>query len=152
MHRLVGSLLIFACLLAGCKMNEKAYQTTYQRFKQKEKSTWDDRANTVVQANEETLIRRHTGTSEKMEVVDLVKGKPELLSTYNVVIKSFINQTNAASLYQRMLKAGYPAALVKNKEMMYHIIIGSSSNKAQADTLLEKVKSDWPDAWILVRY
>ncbi|MDP4277931.1 MAG: SPOR domain-containing protein, partial [Bacteroidota bacterium] len=81
----------------------------------------------------------------------ILEGKEKDLSVYNIVIKSFINRTNAYSLYSRMKDAGYPAVLAQNKDRMYRIIIESCKYQVDANRFLEEARKSWPDAWILVR-
>jgi len=143
------SLLLFSC----CKSNEKAYNAAYQKLKEKnEEIALTERAKTAETISDEVINRQTSGSIKATEVVTLILGEETHLSKYSIVIKSFINKTNARSLYSRMIEEGHPAVLVQNKELMYRIIIESCRYEQDADRILSKVKQSWPDAWILVRF
>lgn len=142
-------LVLFAC----CKSNEKAYNAAYQRMKEKnEASLLEERAQTAEIISDDVVKKKDPGMVKVHEVVTLMLGDEQHLSTYNIVIKSFINRTNARSLYQRMLEEGHNAVLVQNKDLMYRIVIDACKYEADAEKLLTAVRDKWPEAWILVRY
>jgi hypothetical protein len=142
-------LLLFSC----CKSNEKAYNATYQKLKDKnEESLLAERAQTAETITDDVVKKNDPGVVKVHEVVTVVLGEDKNLSTYNIVIKSFINRTNARSLYNRMIEEGRNAVLVQNKDMMYRIVVDACKYEIDADKLLTAEKKTWPEAWILVRY
>ncbi|MDP4278549.1 MAG: hypothetical protein Q8914_13060, partial [Bacteroidota bacterium] len=118
MNRFVVYSLALMVILAGCKSNEKAYNEAFQKLKEKnEENTLAERAKTATAMSNEAVVQRMDAkNSETAEVVSILEGKEKDLSVYNIVIKSFINRTNAYSLYSRMKDAGYPAVLAQNKD------------------------------------
>jgi hypothetical protein len=147
-------LLPIVCLLFSCcKSNEKAYNQAFQRMKEKQEEQLNfNRLNTAVTDSEKVVKQNQAAISKINESVTVIMGEEKNLSVYNLVIKGFINKTNAVSLYNRMKDEGLPAVLVQNDELNYRIITGSSKNVYVAEKLLDKAKNTWPEAWILVRY
>jgi hypothetical protein len=152
MKRLLFTLPLLMLLFACCKSNEKAYNVAYQNLKEKnEESLLAQRANTAETISDD-VVKKAPGMVKVHETVTLILGKQEDLSTYNIVIKSFINRTNAKSLFDRMVDDGHKAVLVQNKESMFRIIISACKYEKDADNMLAEARKEWPEAWILVRY
>lgn len=153
MKRLIFTLPLLMLLFSCCKSNEKAYNTAFQNLKEKnEESLLAQRASTAETISDDVVKKNDPGVVKVHETVTLILGKQENLSFYNIVIKSFINRTNAKSLYDRMIDDGHKAVLVQNKEAMFRIIVSACKYEADADKLLAEAKKEWPEAWILVRY
>lgn len=147
---LMAVLLMFSC----CKSNEKAYQAAYEKMKDREAEiTKEEEADMMAGNGPETLIKRAPTTNLKVnESVTVVAGDAKNLSKYNIVLKSFINRTNAKSLYDRLVKEGNKAVLVQNVKKEYRVVVESCKYEYEADKIAADFRKVWPETWILVRY
>jgi len=146
---LVAVLLLFSC----CKSNEKAYQAAFEKMREKDTELAKLEEADLLADTSQNLIKRTTPVNLKIsESVTVVSGDIKNLSKYNMVLKSFINRTNAKSLYERMVEEGYKAVLVQNAKMEYRVIVESCKYEVDADRIVIELRKTWPDAWILVRY
>lgn len=153
MKRLFIILPLFLSLFACCKSNEKAYNVAFQNLKEKnEESLLTQRAQTAETISDDVVKKADPGVVKVHETVTLVLGEQDHLSAYNIVIMSFINRTNARSLYNRMKEEGHKAVLVQNKDLLFRVIVNACKYEADAGKLLAEVRKEWPEAWILVRY
>lgn len=132
--------------LTGCKANKEAYNATYERAKAKQE--------TEVQAsrNQESIsVVEKKDVKEAAETITLMDNVT-VNGNYGVVVGSFINRTNAESLCARMKKAGYQnCVLGQNEKSMYRVIVAFYVNKPDAKAMVEKLKTEFPDAWILIK-
>jgi len=146
---LLAVLLLFSC----CKSNEKAYQVAFEKMKEKDNELVKMEQADLLADTSEKLIKRTTPINLKIkESVTVVSGNIKNLSRFNIVLKNFINHTNAKSLYDRMVKEGHPAVLVQNNKQEYRVIVESCKYEFDADRIAKELKNTWPDVWILVRY
>ncbi len=146
---LCAVLLLFSC----CKSNEKAYQAAYEKMKEKEVELAKQEEADLLMDESETLIKRTITTNIKTtESVTVVAGDAKNLSKFNIVLKNFINRTNAKSLFDRMIDEGKKAVLVKNDKNEYRVVVTSCKYEVDADRIANEYKTTWPDTWILVRY
>lgn len=147
---LFAVLLLFSC----CKSNEKAYQIAYEKIKEKETEREQLEVAEMMSDGVDTILVRTTNKiiAKINESVSVVEGDANSLSKYNIVIKSLINQTNARSLYGRMVEEGHKAVLVKNVKNEYRVVVASSLYEPDANNIANAFKETWPDTWILVRY
>lgn len=143
-------LLMIFVLFSGCKSNQDAYNTTYRRLKEKEAEIVKAKAKTAMSVPKEILSGDSSATHIS-ETINLIAGEGNNLSDYSIVVKSFINKTNARGYQARMIDDGYPAVLVQNEELMYRIIVASFESKDNAANKLNVLKNTFPEAWILVR-
>lgn len=146
---LLAVLLLFSC----CKSNEKAYQVAFEKMKERDVELVKQEEADLLMDSTETLIKRTTTVNVKTsESVSVVEGDKMNLSRYNIVIKSFINRTNAKSLYDRMVEEGRKAVLVKNSKNEYRVVVASCMYEVDADKIATDYKKTWPDTWVLVRF
>ena len=94
---------------------------------------------------------RDTTDSNPIEKLNLILGKEENVSAYNIVARSFINRTNARGYYSQMVDKGFPAALVQNEDLMYRIVISSYLSMDDAVYKLKEISKAYPEAYILIR-
>lgn len=124
--------------LGGCKPKQSMYRSAYEQAKSAEKEP-------VVQA-EAAPVR-----SERIRPVP--GEEASRLRRYGVVIGSFQNRTNAYSLKERMVKAGYKAVLGENEQGMLRVIVAAYDDRAEAaaarDAFKAKHAPDFQDAWLL---
>lgn len=140
-------LLPLLFIFTACKSNQDAYNATYQRLK--EKSKIETQAKTAMSVPVE-VVSLDSSNIHPSEIFNVILGEEKNISGYNIVVKSFINKTNARGYYLRMIEDKYPAVLVQNEELMFRIIVGSSLTDEEAENMLVKLKKTFPEAWILV--
>lgn len=139
--------------VSACGPKQSAYRQVYEKAKQREVATQQAPEQTtpasVVVAREpvaDIQLRR--------ERLEAVQGEDaNMLKTYNVVVGSFQNHTNAYSLKERLQAQGYNPVLGQNEAGMLRVIITSFDNRRDAEASREQVKGrfapDFQDAWIL---
>jgi len=134
--------------LTGCKTNKEAFNAAYERAKAKQETVEQPAEEQVVEVVETTP----TVVREASEAITIVDNKKEVTGRYGVVVGSFINRTNADSLLKTMIANGYPdAVLGRNAKDMYRVIVSFYSVKSDAQAEVGKLRSKFPDAWILVK-
>ena len=143
-------LFMLMVLLSGCKINQEAYNTAYQKLKDKEESVMNTKAKVALDVPKDVMANDST-FDYVYESFNLILGKETDLSKFNIVARSFINRTNARGFYSQMQDKGYPAVLVQNEENMFRIIVGAASSKDDAVIELKKIKTVYPEAYILVK-
>ncbi len=152
MNRSLIPLLVLPLFFSCCKSNEKAYQAAFEKMKEKDAEMLKIEQADILGDSSETLVKQTSTNLKVSESVTVVFGDAKNLSRFNIVLKSFINRTNAKSLYERMKEEGRLAVLVQNSKKEYRVIVESCKYEMDADKILNEVKKSWPDAWILVRY
>ena len=86
--------------------------------------------------------------AEKFEVVE---GQENVvLKKYHVVIGSFGNKDNALRL-QAQMRPQYEPILVQNDRGMYRVLLMTYDTYNEAKTKIAEVRSQFPDAWVLIR-
>jgi cell division protein FtsN len=86
--------------------------------------------------------------AEKFEVVE---GQENVvLKKYHVVIGSFGNKDNALRL-QAQMRPQYEPILVQNDKGMYRVLLMTYDTYNEAKTKIAEVRSQFPDAWVLIR-
>ena len=152
MKRYLQILFVLSLLFSGCKSNQEAYNATYRKFKEmeKENSIIKSQARTPMDVPQE-VMSKDSAYTHVSEAFTIIVGQEKNVSVYNIVAKSFINQTNAKGYHERILNDGYPAVLVQNENSMFRIIIAASLSKEEAEKKLELLKKTFPTAWILAR-
>jgi Cell division protein len=140
---------IFA--ISSCKSKSSAYKTAYEQAKANDE-VWVEEDDDEILTDEEVSFE----SSVRQEVVKPVSGEDvNGLKRYSVVIGSFINQTNAFSMKDRMVKEGYKPVVAENEKGMLRVIVTSFDNRADAvrsrDAIKSKYEPNFNDAWILER-
>jgi cell division septation protein DedD len=152
MKRYLQILFVLSLLFSGCKSNQEAYNATYRKFKEmeKENSVIKSQARTPMDVPQE-VMSKDSAYTHVSEAFTIIVGQEKNVSVYNIVAKSFINQTNAKGYHERILNDGYPAVLVQNENSMFRIIIAAFQSKEEAEKKLELLKKTFTTAWILAR-
>lgn len=141
-------------LLGSCKTTEENYRTAYDKAIVGRDSAM---------AFDSTIYGRHrrnvdsryvtAGNGDTVEVKTMhVKITPdgggiaEWLAPYSVVVGQFKTLTNARSLRERVVEAGYPRAfIVENAEPYYYIILSSWATEREAvDAAAQLLHSEYP--------
>jgi len=141
-------ILIFS--LDSCKSKESAYKQAYAAAKAREindsiNNSQVEEANPVPKP-----VVNATSDVPQKEKVTVVDGSG--IKQFSVVVGTFQNKTNAASLKDRMANDGYSSFLAQNGRGWYRVIVATFSDKASAVAEKERIKNKYPnfqDAWIL---
>lgn len=152
MKRYLQILFVILVLFSGCKSNQEAYNATYNKFKELERRNKVTNINAITPMDvPREITSRDSAYAHVAEKFNVIVGQKTNISTYNIVAKSFINQTNAKSYQSRLVDDGYPAVLVQNENLIFRIVVASFQSKEEADKKLDFLKKTFPEAWILTR-
>ncbi|GAP72263.1 hypothetical protein SAMD00024442_28_39 [Candidatus Symbiothrix dinenymphae] len=178
---LLGLVATTLWVFSSCKPQQSAYQQVYRTAKAKPAQfpTQDDtdsepplvrpvtpRTSRTVSETEggSSMTVSTTGTSNltteepsagasAFRREQLTSADGGAIQRYSVIIGSFINQTNAKSLKERMQFDGYRPVIAQNKTGMYRVIIASFDSRsaaiAERDRIKDKYEPDFDDAWLL---
>jgi cell division protein FtsN len=153
--------LSLAMAFTSCKSSESAYRKAYDKAKAQEAQQVAEPTPVVEQtpvvtpvqtqtvaANETRVVDNADNVSVRQERVQVVNGTG--LKNFSVVVGSFGVHANAEGLQQRLKAAGYDAQVVKNEERnMYRVVAATFDNKIDAVGSRDKLRSQYPDAWLL---
>lgn len=89
--------------------------------------------------------------SESFRLADGETNSDAMSKRYHVVVGSFGNHDNARRLRTKLSNEGNKAFTVQNDSGMLRVIIASFDEYAEAKSHIEKIKSTYPDAWVLVQ-
>lgn len=147
-------------LFTACKSQESAYRAAYDAAKANEQTdvvtvTPQQTVTPVVTTPVETPapVVDNTPVRTIQGGLQVVKGEP--LHAYSVIVGSFMNQTNAEGLYNRLVQNGHSARLVRTNETInghtgwYRVAASSYDDKSQAVGSRNGLKDTYPDAWLL---
>ena len=148
--------LCAALVLASCgSSKESAYRKAYEKAQAQEQTTIVEQPQQPQQpvvverpVTETRTVDNYDNVSVRSENVQLVSG--EGLKGYSVVVGSFGLKANALGLQQRMSNAGYNAQVVFNpSNNMYRVVASTFNDKGSAVQSRDKLRSQYPDAWLL---
>lgn len=123
---------------------KKSSQSSTKTDSSKEdKRVQDDSRNISELVAQEKGLRQETFELEASE--DANK-----LSVFSVIIGSFSNKNNALNLKADQ-KPKYDAFLVVNEKGMFRVVLISYNTYQQAKAKVEEIRSQFPDAWVLVQ-
>ncbi len=150
---LFGLALTLLFSLGACKSKQSAYQSAYEKAKEKEIA--EDKTVTEVtpvsKSATTTTDSNYSSATVQKEKVTTIDGSG--LKQFSVVIGSFMNKTNATSLKERMQQQGYSVIIAQNEKQMYRVIVATFDNKSDAarerDAVKAKYNPDFQDAWLL---
>lgn len=150
---LVSLVLVLTLALTSCKSKESNFRKAYDLAKANEmaEATEDNSSVTVtpVIVNEGNNVNTDN-VNVRTERLDVMNGGS--LKAYNVVCGSFSNQDNANNLRNTLVNAGYSAQVAQNPETkMFRVIAATFDDKAAAVASRDKLRSTYPDAWLLYR-
>lgn len=87
----------------------------------------------------------------RAEKFDVVEGQTSVvLKNYHVVIGSFGMKTNALNL-QSQMRPQYNPILVVNENGLFRVLLDSYDTYNEARNKINQIKSQFPDAWILIQ-
>ena len=132
--------------MGACKPKQSAYKAAYEKAQEKE----------IVEEVAEPAppkpaaprpVERASNAKVTSERVTAVAGT---LRAYNVVVGSFTVKTNALGLKDKLQKAGYDPVVAQNAKGMYRVIAASYDDRASAEDMRDDLRSQYPDAWLLL--
>ncbi|MDR1739051.1 MAG: SPOR domain-containing protein [Candidatus Symbiothrix sp.] len=129
-------------LFTACKSRPSAYSQVYQAAQ--ERSTINKPQSESTATAKAPAATDNDARQEKITAVDGAN-----IKSYSVVVGSFVNKTNAASLKDRMIAKNYNAVLALNEKGMYRVIVATYDTYNEAAAVRDALRSDIPDAWIL---
>lgn len=149
---LLSSALLLS--VSACAPKQSAYRQVYEKAKQREVAAEQGTSQQTQPASVVVAREPAADIQLRRERLEAVKGEDaNMLKTYNVVVGSFQNHTNAYSLKERLQAQGYNPVLGQNEAGMLRVIITSFDNRREAEASREQVKGrfapDFQDAWIL---
>ncbi len=152
-----GVSLLLMGAMVSCKTSQSAYKAAYEKAQEKKIETPAEAEpqqvveeavpTTTPSAVADTTVRTR---SERINAVD---GNDDLLKSFNVIVGSFKQRTNAQSLCERLRADGYPAVLAQNAQGMYRVVACSFDNRAAAVEGRQNLQARYPqftDAWFLI--
>ena len=154
-RNLILSMAILAAFaLVPCKSTESSYKKAYDKAKQQEQA---QQVNTPVQVTPVvtpvqtvtpvTTTQPEDNSDLRTENLTAVSGT---LKAYNVVCGSFRSLDNANNLCSTLKNKGYSAIIAQNPATgMYRVIATSTNTKSDAISSRDKLRSTYPDAWVL---
>ena len=154
-RNLILSMAILAAFaLVSCKSTESSYKKAYDKAKQQEQA---QQVNTPVQVTPVvtpvqtvtpvTTTQPEDNSDLRTENLTAVSGT---LKAYNVVCGSFRSLDNANNLCSTLKNKGYSAIIAQNPATgMYRVIATSTNTKSDAISSRDKLRSTYPDAWVL---
>lgn len=143
--------LLLVLMVVSCKSNPEAFSLAYQKLKDKEGQLLDEKANVTHAVPMEITSKGDTILNFKSEKWTTLLANKLDASTYNVVVFSFINRTNARSLYNRMVEEKRPAMLVQNQDNLYRVVLASSNNPDTIQVKLNQLLNEYRNASIVKR-
>ena len=140
-----------AILLTGCK-SQKNYTSWENVYDTPTANTTTTTPVTVVpvQTTQQTAVMAPvTTTPARSESVTITHGTAE---KYCIVVGSFGNVDNATRLMNTIKKVGYTGSCVmKNSNNMNRVCCASYTTESEARQKLAEVRSQYSDAWLLIR-
>ena len=152
---ILGMAILAALAFVSCKSTESSYKKAYDKARQQEQA---QQATAPVQVTPVvTPVQTVTPVVAQQQPEDNSDLRTEsltavsgTLNAYNVVCGSFKSLDNANNLCSTLKNKGYSAIIAQNPATgMYRVIATSSSSKSDAVAIRDKLRSTYPDAWLL---
>ncbi|MDR0833472.1 MAG: SPOR domain-containing protein [Candidatus Symbiothrix sp.] len=177
---LLGLAAVTLLASSSCKPKQSAYQQVYEVAKAKPivyaapadedrtliRSTAQQPASRKQQAAKEDVatvkstatsksataaaVAAQTASFQKERITSVDGGA---IQRYSVVVGTFINQTNAKGLKEKMQFDGYRPVIAQNGQGMYRVLVATFNDRASAvaekELIKEKYAPDFEDAWLL---
>ena len=152
---ILGMAILAALAFVSCKSTESSYKKAYDKARQQEQA---QQATAPVQVTPVvTPVQTVTPVVAQQQPEDNSDLRTEsltavsgTLNAYSVVCGSFKSLDNANNLCSTLKNKGYSAIIAQNPSTgMYRVIATSSSSKSDAVASRDKLRSTYPDAWLL---
>ncbi len=134
--------------MGACKPKESAYKAAYEKAQEKE--IVEEVAEPAPAKPATTTPRPAERASNGKVTSERVTAVSGTLKAYNVVVGSFTVKTNALGLKDKLQKAGYDPVVAQNAKGMYRVIAASYDDRASAEDMRDSLRSQYPDAWLLL--
>ncbi len=150
---ILGLAVVSALAIVSCKSSESSYKKAYEKAKAQEQTQQATEPVTatpvpVVTPVETTKVVEEDNSDLRKESITAVSGGS--LSPFNVVCGSFKSLDNANNLCSTLKNKGYSAIVAQNPSTgMYRVIAESTTSRAAAVSTRDKLRSTYPDAWLL---
>ena len=134
--------------MASCKPNQQATKEAYEKAMAAavEKPIVTEETPTQDAITETQPVVTQSTATERSERVNVLDGGT--MNTYNVVVGSFKQRTNAYSLRDRLKGDGYPAMVAQNAEGMYRVIACSFATREEANRARIEITQRYPESYI----
>lgn len=146
---IVSATMLAILSMASCKPSQKATKEAYEKAMAAatEKPIVTEESAPVQDAITEVQpIVSQPVAAERSESVNVVDdGK---LNTYNVVVGSFKQRTNAYSQRDRLREDGYNAFVAQNAQGMYRVIACSFATRDEANKARNEITNRYPESYI----
>ena len=147
---------VMGLMLTGCHSSEStsAYKKAYEKAKAQEEAQQTEPVVAPVATTPVVTAPTQPATSAadesvKREKVTVVDGSP--LKAYSVVVGAFGVKANAEGRQQTLKNKGYDAIIVRNESSnQYRVVAATFNDKAEAVASRNKLRADYPDAWLLM--
>jgi len=150
---ILGLAVVSALAIVSCKSSESSYKKAYEKAKAQEQTQQATEPVTatpvpVITPVETTKVVEEDNSDLRKESITAVSGGS--LSPFNVVCGSFKSLDNANNLCSTLKNKGYSAIVAQNPSTgMYRVIAESTTSRAAAVSTRDKLRSTYPDAWLL---
>ena len=151
-----SSIALLLISMDSCKPSQQATKEAYEKAMAAavekpivSEETPDEDAITEVQP----IVQQQPATERTEHVNVLDDGT---MNTFNVVVGSFIQRTNAYSQRDRLRADGYPAFVAQNAQGMYRVIACGFATREEANEARYKITQQYPssyikDPWFLIK-
>ena len=154
----LGAALTVAFAMTSCKSKESAYKKAYEKAQAAQQTTYNTPVTnqttttqvTTTPTTTVTPVQDLSNVPVRTEVTTLVMGTQP--KAYGVVVASMSVPANATALYNKLISAGYKAAVVKatvNGSEWYRVVASSFDTKAEAAQSRATLESQYQGAWLL---
>ena len=150
---ILGLAVVSALAIVSCKSSESSYKKAYEKAKAQEQTQQATEPVTatpvpVITPVETTKVVEEDNSDLRKESITAVSGGS--LSPFNVVCGSFKSLDNANNLCSTLKNKGYSAIVAQNPSTgLYRVIAESTTSRAAAVSTRDKLRSTYPDAWLL---
>ena len=146
----LGTALLVAMSMVGCKSSESAYKKAYEKARQQQTTQVTQQptqVQTVQPVQSVTTTPVANTETTRSESLTLVSGAG--LKAYSVVVGSFSIKANAENLQRKLANAGYNAQIAANPQGMYRVIASTYDDMGSAVQSRNTLRAQYPDAWLL---
>ena len=152
---IIGLAVVSAFAFVSCKSSESSYKKAYEKAQAAEQQVTQQTQPVVQEPVQQPTVvatpvtQPEENVSVRQEKLNALNGT---LKAYNVVCGSFKSLDNAKNLCSKLTSNGYAAQVAQNPETgMYRVVAESYDDKASAVSVRNRLRSTYPDAWILLR-
>ena len=147
---ILGLAIVSAIAFVSCKSSESSYRKAYEKAQaQTEQQVVVETPAPAVVTTPAPAPVVEDNTPVRSERLNALNGN---LKAYNVVCGSFKSLDNANRLAATLVSKGYSAQVAQNPETgMYRVVAETSDVKSTAVATRDRLRSLYPDAWILLR-